>query len=345
MNENFSRSLIGAAGGLIAFALVSFIIKMTNLPPFAALLAVVMGILIFFAIFQVLATISDSQEITLRLQQLKTVAPILAPMPKKEEKKVRSFDRLTQLANLCKRLLFMGDGKLTEIRLLLVRAGLYREDAVVYYLILKLILPASTLIVMGLYSTKNFSSLSTILLYTIGGAMGMSVLIDRQLRKKGEKRREKISDDLPDVLDLIVIYAETGTTFDTAIIKVTEGISRTSPELAAEFAILSTETALMPTRNEAYANLLERVPLQTLKNMVIIIRQSEAVGSPIANSLKTLSAEMRRERLLFAERKAARIPVMITIPLILFILPALLLIVLGPAAINIYNLIIKPHLS
>jgi tight adherence protein C len=107
-----------------------------------------------------------------------------------------------------------------------------------------------------------------------------------------------------------------------------------APELADEFSLTGLELGFLPERRAAMDNLSQRTDLQMLRSLVNTLIQAERYGTPLSQSLRVMSAESRGERLLKAEEKAARLPAMMTVPMILFILPPLFVVLLGPAIIS-----------
>jgi tight adherence protein C len=149
------------------------------------------------------------------------------------------------------------------------------------------------------------------------------------------KRTKEIRKGLPDALDLLVICAEAGLTIDAAFNRVAKELGRAYPELGDEFSLTSIELSFLTERRAAFENLAYRVNLDAVKGVVTTMIQTERYGTPLASALRVLSAEFRNERMMRAEEKAARLPAIMTVPLILFILPVLFIVILGPAACSI----------
>ncbi len=149
------------------------------------------------------------------------------------------------------------------------------------------------------------------------------------------KRTHEIRKGLPDALDLLVICAEAGLTVDAAFNRCAKELGRAYPELGDEFALTSIELSFLTERRQAFDNLAYRVDLEAVKGVVTTMIQTERYGTPLASALRVLSAEFRNERMMRAEEKAARLPAIMTVPLILFILPTLFIVILGPAACSI----------
>jgi tight adherence protein C len=155
------------------------------------------------------------------------------------------------------------------------------------------------------------------------------------------KRTKEIQKGLPDALDLLVICAEAGLTVDAAFNRVAKELGRAYPELGDEFALTAIELSFLNERRQAFNNLAYRVNLDAVKGVVTTMIQTERYGTPLASALRVLSAEFRNERMMRAEEKAARLPAIMTIPLILFILPTLFVVILGPAACSISDNLLK----
>ena len=150
-----------------------------------------------------------------------------------------------------------------------------------------------------------------------------------------QKRQAEIVSGFPDALDLLVICAEAGLTVDAAFNRVARELGRAYPELGDEFALTAIELSFLSERRQAFENLAYRVKLEAVKGVTTTMVQTERYGTPLASALRVLSAEFRNERMMRAEEKAARLPAIMTVPLILFILPVLFIVILGPAACSI----------
>ena len=155
------------------------------------------------------------------------------------------------------------------------------------------------------------------------------------LKNKTNKRTALVRKGLPDALDLLVICAEAGLTVDAAFNRVAKELGRAYPELGDEFALTAIELSFLNERKMAFNNLAYRVDLESVRGVVTTMVQTERYGTPLASALRVLSAEFRNERMMRAEEKAARLPAIMTIPLIMFILPVLFIVILGPAACSI----------
>ena len=143
---------------------------------------------------------------------------------------------------------------------------------------------------------------------------------------------------LPDALDLMVICAEAGLSMDATMERVSDELQATWPLVSDELGLTSIEIGFMPDRKQALENLTRRTGLSGFRAMVNTLAQTERYGTPLAESLRVLAAELRTERLMKAEEKAARLPATLTVPLILFILPPLFIVLIGPAILRVADM-------
>ncbi|HEX8840502.1 MAG TPA: type II secretion system F family protein, partial [Sphingomicrobium sp.] len=161
------------------------------------------------------------------------------------------------------------------------------------------------------------------------------------LKNKANKRTHAIRKGLPDALDLLVICAEAGLTVDAAFGRVSRELGKAYPELGDEFGLTAIELGFLNERRNAFENLANRVDLEAVRGVVTTMIQTEKYGTPLASALRVLSAEFRHQRMMRAEEKAARLPAIMTVPLILFILPTLFVVILGPASCSIHDNFLK----
>ena len=128
---------------------------------------------------------------------------------------------------------------------------------------------------------------------------------------------------------------------DAAFHRVAKELGKAYPELGDEFALTAIELGFLTDRRSAFENLAMRIDLDSIRGVVTTMIQTEKYGTPLASALRVLSAEFRHERMMRAEEKAARLPAIMTVPLILFILPVLFIVILGPAACSISDNLMK----
>jgi tight adherence protein C len=165
----------------------------------------------------------------------------------------------------------------------------------------------------------------------LGGAYGPNIMVSNAAKK----RQQAIQKQLPDCLDLFVICAEAGLGLEATFARVAREIAPNGPELADELGLTTIELGFLPNRQDALANLSKRVDLASVRSLVNTLGQSERYGTPLAQSMRVLADEFRNDRLMRAETKAARLPATLTIPMMVFILPPLFIVLIGPAVVQI----------
>jgi len=227
----------------------------------------------------------------------------------------------------------------------LLQAGIRSKDYAFVVIFARLVLPVvlGLIVIIGVYGLGWLGDWSALRRY--GVVAGTVILAykapDIWLKNKVQKRSAAIRKGLPDALDLLVICAEAGLTVDAAFGRVAKELGKAHPELGDEFALTSIELGFLTDRRQAFENLATRIDLEAVRGVVTTMIQTEKYGTPLASALRVLSAEFRNERMMRAEEKAARLPAIMTVPLILFILPTLFIVILGPAACDISDALIK----
>ena len=230
-----------------------------------------------------------------------------------------------------------------RIRDALSQAGARSRDAQAFFLLAKLLMPfaggAIGIVACVLHLPVVPPALTPFL--PILGVVGGFLSPDLYIRNRAARRRKLLHQALPDGLDLLVICAEAGLSLDTALSRVADEIGAASPELADELALTSVELNFLPDRRSALLNLARRCALPAMRGVVTTLVQTERYGTPLAQSLRVLSSEFREQRMLRAEAKAARLPAVLTVPMIVFILPTLFIVLIGPAMIDLYDKVLR----
>jgi len=258
---------------------------------------------------------------------------------KRRAKLIQRNDTTDLMRTMLSSLKVLQDSQVKEAQLKLMRAGIRSKDWAVGVIFGRMVLP----IVFGgimafiVYGTSTFDDWSALKRYAlVAGTLVLSYKApDIYLKNAITKRTDAIRKGLPDALDLLVICAEAGLTVDAAFHRVAKELGRAYPKLGDEFTLTAIELGFLTERRQAFENLATRVELDAIKGVVTTMIQGEKYGTPLASALRVLSAEFRNERMMRAEEKAARLPAIMTIPLILFILPTLFIVILGPAACSI----------
>jgi len=255
----------------------------------------------------------------------------------------RRQDRLPTINMMRKvvdRMNLLRSAQAQRASLKLMRAGWRSKDAIIRYFFAKLALPfafggitAVLLYGLNLYGLSSMGKLGA----SLGSVVFGAYLPDVIVRNMAQKRCEKIRKALPDGLDLMVICAEAGLSLDATLMRVSQELEGASPELADELSLTGLELGFLPDRRKALQNLALRVDLQAVRGVANTLIQAERYGTPLAQSLRVMSAESRQERIMKAEEKAARLPALLTVPMIVFILPPLFIVLLGRAILNTYD--------
>ena len=158
------------------------------------------------------------------------------------------------------------------------------------------------------------------------------------ISNKASKRRLSIVQAFPDALDLLLICVEAGMSIETALQKVSGEIGSNSIELAEELSLLVAELSYLPERRQAYEGLSKRTGHPGIKSVCTAMIQAEKYGTPLGTALRVMAKENREMRLSAAEKKAAALPAQLTVPMIVFFLPVLFVVILGPAALKIIDM-------
>ncbi|MET0307247.1 MAG: type II secretion system F family protein [Sphingomonas sp.] len=272
-----------------------------------------------------------------RREQLK--AGITASTSKRRAKLVQRSEATDRIRTILSSLKVLQESQVKTAQLKLLQAGIRRKEFAVAVIFGRLVLP----IVIGgpvlylVYGTTMFADWSPMKAYgLVAGAFILSYKFpDIYLKNKITKRSHAVRKGLPDALDLLVICAEAGLTVDAAFGRVAKELGKAYPELGEEFSLTAIELGFLTDRRQAFDNLANRIDLDSIRGVVTTMIQTEKYGTPLASALRVLSAEFRNERMMRAEEKAARLPAIMTIPLICFILPVLFIVILGPAACSI----------
>ena len=155
------------------------------------------------------------------------------------------------------------------------------------------------------------------------------------LANKTKKRQLGMNRAYPNMVDLLIICAESGMSIENAVRKVSVEIGAESIDLAEELSLLAAELSYLEHRRNAFENFTNRTGIDAIKQLTTVLIQAEKYGTPLGSSLRVLAAESRDQRMQAAEKKAASLPPTLTVPMILFFLPALFCAILGPALIQI----------
>lgn len=222
------------------------------------------------------------------------------------------------------------------------RAGIYNGQTIRFYevfriifLLLPIVIIASSRFVAG----RPFTS-PILLIILVSAAIGYYLPV-LWLKVVARGRKKELNRTFPDAMDLLMVCVEAGLGIDSAISRVSQELYVSSPELAKELKILSLELKTGRSRNSCLKSLAQRADLPDVNNLVSLLIQADKYGTGVASALRIHAEEMRQKRYGRLEELAAKLPIKLTLPLILFIFPAFFVVIMGPAAIQVLRIIIQ----
>jgi tight adherence protein C len=221
--------------------------------------------------------------------------------------------------------------ELSRLRRKLATAGYYDLRSAIYFSAAKYICPAVLAVLALLFF--GFSE------WTIAGAVaGIGYFVPEYiLKRKIRARKKAIENGLPDALDLMIVCIEAGSSLDQAIVKASDELEITHPEVAEEFRFITTEVRAGKPRLEAFRNFAERTQVEDVRSLVTMLTQTDRFGTSVAQALRIHAETSRTKRRQRAEERAAKVGVKLVFPLVLFIFPSIYVVCLGPVAIAIYH--------
>ncbi len=290
-----------------------------------------LSILIFLTIAVVVfafgaATMAPSSVLGSRLREIGWQRP-------KAEAKPAIRERIQQALDPLSRALPVSPTNVSQTRAWLIQAG-YREARHVRFYFGARVLFAA----LGLSAVVLFSGFDSLLLLV--GVPALGFFLPRFFLKRAMKERQRrIRLGLPDALDLTVICVEAGLALDQAMLRVGEDLQHAHPELSGEFHLFNLETRAGKPRAEALRNLAARTGVDDVRGLVGTLIQTDRFGTSVAQALRVHSDSLRTERRQRAEEQAAKTTVKMIIPLVLFVLPSLIFVTVGPAVIQLMRLL------
>ena len=264
--------------------------------------------------------------------RLARIAGIAAPVQEEAKFADRQKERVRDtLANVGKMLPAVSTEKASRTQLLMIRAGYRSPEGLLAMRGIKLIFPIAALA--GVYLTGMYRA-NPFLVPVL--ALGLGYLLpDMWLTWRVKSRQHKLRRALPDALDLLVICVEAGLGLDQALMKVSQDMRISHPELSEELQLVNMEMRIGKTRIDALRELARRTGLDDIKALVAMLIQTERFGTSIAQSLRVYSDDMRLKRRQRAEEMSAKTSVKMVPALVFFIFPALMVVILGPAIITL----------
>jgi tight adherence protein C len=223
----------------------------------------------------------------------------------------------------------------------LIQAGYRGQAPYTAFLFFRAVMPVLALIISSLYifvllEIEQPTPIKLgMVLFAVYGGMYMPLMY---LKNRIAKRQLSIRRAFPDALDLLLICIESGMSIEAAFRKVSQEIGTQSIPLAEELTLTTAELSYLQDRRQAYENLAKRTDLDGVKAVCVALQQAERYGTPLGQTLRVMAQENRDMRMSEAEKKAAALPPKLTVPMILFFLPVLFIVILGPAAIQVMEI-------
>jgi len=256
--------------------------------------------------------------------------------------KTLSTRKIASVINILSKLSLPEEGwQSSSVQIRFLQAGIRSKNAPQYYFAVKTLLSMVLPVLLALFLRfiQPHSPVARIMIFVLLTAAAGYYLPEMLLRFITQKRIGRMRDSLPDMIDLMVICTESGMGIDAAIARISHEMAPTNPDLAQEFYLSAIEMRAGATRIEALRNLALRSRLEDLKDLVSMLVQADKFGTSLAEALRVQSDMMRSRRTQRAEELAAKLPVKMLLPLILFIFPTLMLVLLGPAIIQLIQVL------
>lgn len=246
------------------------------------------------------------------------------------------WDRFKRLSRKVNPVAVLGKREVEKARAPLVTAGYRSEDALTVFVLIKLIAAtslAALVLIILIFTQQSFDTMSYVFIFS--GAIGGSILVNIVVENMAKARQERIRKVLPDVVDIILICIRSGMTFEGSLQRLLAEPHDYMREINDELQLTLTEMQILREREMALKRLADRLNIEEVRVLASSVIQAEKYGTSLSETFGVMSEEMRKLRILRAEAWAARAPVMLTIPMVLFLLPLLFIVVLGPGVIRI----------
>ena len=228
-----------------------------------------------------------------------------------------------------------------EIKNKLKMAGLRGQAPLVAYMFFRLVMPILVLIAAFVYLFV-LTDYKYPVMVKFGVALGAGYLgfylPNMFIQNLVQRRQQAISQSFPDALDMLLICVQAGMSIEAAFGKVSKEVSSQSIELAEEFSLTTAELSYLQDRRQAFDNLGKRTGLAGIKSVATALIQAERYGTPVSQALRVMAKENRDMRMSEAEKKAAALPPKLTVPMIIFFLPVLFIVILGPAVLQVLKM-------
>lgn len=243
------------------------------------------------------------------------------------------------LLNVASRLVPVGAAERAKLKDLVMKAGFHRPDALSVFMTIKLVVTLASGALLGFQMAAGqwlgeYTSTPTILLAGLAGAVMGGILPEMCLDQLGARRQRRMAAALPDALDLMTLCLESGLTFERTLSRVVQELETMAPDLAREFALAEAELRLGAERKNVLHDLHVRTGVDGLRDLSTTITQGERYGTPLAQSMRNIAHSERLQRAARIEIQVARLPVLMSMPMLLLVTPGTLLLVAGPAFVS-----------
>ena len=311
----------------------------------AFIIALLVGIAVFATLFTLLPAFGGDvlktrmKSVALEREELRAKQRARLANEADRRRKGLREQKSIGMSNIVERLdlrrALADEGTVAKLRM----AGFRGQNPLTRFLFFRLVLPFVgfalaafyVFFLGGLSEQPGFVKLFVCILVAYGGFYTPILYVSN----RATKRKKNIQLAWPDALDLMLICVESGMSIEAAFHRVAEEIGSQSVELAEELVLTNAELSFLQERRQAYENLANRTGLETVKSVSQALIQAERYGTPVAHALRVLASESRDQRMNEAEKSAAALPPKLTVPMILFFLPVLFAVILGPAGIEV----------
>ena len=243
------------------------------------------------------------------------------------------------LLNVLSRLVPVGAAERAKLKDLVLKAGFHRPDALSIFMTVKLAVTLASGALLSFQMSAGqwlgeYTSTPTILLAGLAGAVMGGILPEMCLDRLSIRRQRRMATALPDALDLMTLCLESGLTFERTLSRVVQELEPMAPDLAREFALAEAELRLGADRKRVLNDLHVRTGVEGLRDLSTTITQGERYGTPLAQSMRNIAHSERQQRAARIEAQVARLPVLMSLPMLLLVTPGTLLLVAGPAFVS-----------
>ncbi len=285
----------------------------------------------------------NAQVMDRRLARVRAWAVAVYGEPQKRRKQegggfsLRSVSSV--LLNIASRLVPVGAAERAKLKDLVMKAGFHRPDALSIFMTVKLVVTLASGALLSFQMSAGqwlgeYTSTPTILLAGLAGAVMGGILPEMCLDQLSARRQRRMATALPDALDLMTLCLESGLTFERTLSRVVQELETMAPDLAREFALAEAELRLGADRKNVLNDLHVRTGVEGLRDLSTTITQGERYGTPLAQSMRNIAQSERQQRAARIETQVARLPVLMSMPMLLLVTPGTLLLVAGPAFVS-----------